>query len=349
MFRLSAGQRKNKTGRQTMKASRIWEFTTRVCALVVLSVGVLPVWADMSFTPRVTYYFDNITQRQSATNFNTPAIQQTVDRIGALAQRLGATFSSSPVDNARNSTQLAFPQFGGTLTYGWGGNDATQVALTGLYGRTTERDTLIAQEFLNFGFAGVNVQDTVTSTRHAKGDFTRLDLEATIQHRLNETFSFIGGVRAERTYAHFSGVTESTLSSNFTNLVASRSGGAPYYIPAQPPTQVDYSQTSWIYSARVGAAAYAPVGDKHLFYVNGLLQVSYSPSANLQNGFLGRTSTQTSLGPDFSVGYMYRISDRFGVDLRYRATVYFPISGSSDFKDSRVNHGVSLGFTTWFR
>jgi hypothetical protein len=45
---------------------------------------------------------------------------------------------------------------------------------------------------------------------------------------------------------------------------------------------------------------------------------------------------------------MYRLSDRFGIDLRYRATVYFPISGPNDFKDARVNHGAGLGFTTWF-
>jgi hypothetical protein len=45
---------------------------------------------------------------------------------------------------------------------------------------------------------------------------------------------------------------------------------------------------------------------------------------------------------------MYRFSDRFGVDVRYRATVYFPISGPSEFKDSRVNHGIGTGFTTWF-
>jgi hypothetical protein len=57
--------------------------------------------------------------------------------------------------------------------------------------------------------------------------------------------------------------------------------------------------------------------------------------------------SETTVGPDISVGYMYRVSDRFGVDLRYRATVYFTVSGPSDFKDSRVNHGVGLGFTTW--
>jgi long-subunit fatty acid transport protein len=311
----------------------------------------LPARADISFTPWVAYYFDNITQRQSATNFNSPAVQQTVGQLAALSQKLGGTFSSTPADSARNSTQLAFPEFGGTLAFGWGGNDANQVALTGLYGRTSEHDTLIVGQDFNFGFEGVNVQDTAIQTSHRSGDFTRLDLEATIQHRLNETFSLIAGLRAEQTNAHFTQVSTFVQSSNFVNLVASKFGLPPLYTLAQPPGLGEFSQTSWIYSARVGAAAFAPVGDRHLFYVNGLLQVSYDPRANLETNFLFTASSQqsvTMLGPDFSVGYLYRIGDRFALDLRYRATVYFPISGPSDFKDSRVAHGPSVGLTTWF-
>jgi hypothetical protein len=334
-----------------MRASLDRAYITRVCAVVVLSAGVLPVRADISFTPWVAYYFDNITQRQSATNFNSPTVEQTVDQIAATAQKLGATFSSTPADSARNSTQLAFPEFGGTLAFGWRGNDATQIALTGLYGRTTEQDTLIVGNLLNFGFEGVNVQDNVIETTHRNGDFTRLDLEATIQHRLDETFSFMAGLRAERTTAQLTQVTADTHSSNFENLVASYYGLPPIYTPAQAPEVSNVNETSWIYSARAGAAAFAPVGDRHLFYVNALLQVSYDPNAELDTNFLLTPASQekvTYVGPDFSVGYLYRIGDRFAVDLRYRATIYFPISGPSDFKDSRVAHGPSLGFTTWF-
>jgi len=100
------------------------------------------------------------------------------------------------------------------------------------------------------------------------------------------------------------------------------------------------------------------VNDRHLFYVNGLLHLShYNPGLRFFTNSQGQSSGQTirsaiydsetTVGPDISVGYMYRVSDRFGVDVRYRATIYFTVSGPSDFKDSRVNHGVGLGFTTW--
>ena len=237
------------------------------------------------------------------------------------------------------------------MTFGWKGDDATQIAFTGLYGHTSERDTLIVGQLFNFGYEGVNVQDTAIQSSHRNGEFTRVDLEATLQHRLNETFSLIVGLRAERTNAQLTQVSTFVQSSNFVNLFAAKNGLPPIYTLPQPPGLAVLSQTSWIYSARVGAAAFAPVGDKHLFYVNGLLQVSHDPRANLETNFLVTSAAQesvTMIGPDFSVGYLYRISDRFALDLRYRATVYFPISGPSSFKDSRVAHGPSLGFTTWF-
>ena len=96
------------------------------------------------------------------------------------------------------------------------------------------------------------------------------------------------------------------------------------------------------------------MGEKHLFYVNGLLQISRTNAGNYTTQYENAAATQspgfsdTSIGPDISVGYMYRLSDRFGFDVRYRATIYFPIAGDFEFKDSRVNHGVGVGFTTWF-
>jgi hypothetical protein len=131
----------------------------------------------------------------------------------------------------------------------------------------------------------------------------------------------------------------------------------PFYQIAEPRNVETYHATSWTYSARVGAAAFATVGEKHLFYVNGLLQLSYHPANTVHftnsagssqtQGNGAAFETETSLGPDISVGYMYRVNDRFGIDVRYRATVYFTVDGPSSFKDNRVNHGIGVGFTTW--
>ena len=336
-----------------MRDRRNRPIAIRAFGTFILLLSATPAFAEVSLTPRGALYFDNVTQRQSATNFNTPGAQQLLDQVNALARAFGATFSSTPSSNARNSSQLAFPQFGGTFTFGWRQSETTQVGLTALYGKTTGNDTTIVQQFLNYSLLGVGVQDTLLVTTQRQGDFARLDLEATVQHRLNETFSLIGGLRAERTTSDFDRTSRGGLSANFFNLVAILNGLPPVVLPPESPTQAKESISSWIYSARFGAAAFAPVGDKHLFYVNGLVQLSHNPDAGYKTTFAGAPPTEqslpgeTTLGPDISVGYMYRMSDRLGIDLRYRATIYFTIDGPSDFKDARVNHGPSLGFTTW--
>jgi hypothetical protein len=104
---------------------------------------------------------------------------------------------------------------------------------------------------------------------------------------------------------------------------------------------------------RGGAAAYAAFDEKHLFFVNGMLQITRDPGISFTDTYAGQSvkykdQAETTVGPDFSVGYIYQLSDRFNFDVRYRAAIYFPISGPFDFKDSRVKHGLTLGVTTWF-
>jgi len=55
--------------------------------------------------------------------------------------------------------------------------------------------------------------------------------------------------------------------------------------------------------------------------------------------------SESAIGPDISVGYVHRFTDTIGLDVRYRAIVYFPISGSRSFDDPRVNHGINAGLT----
>jgi hypothetical protein len=342
--------------RETDQVKRLtvnrWTAATGLFAM--LAVVALPARAEVSFTLRTAEYFDNTIQRQSAVNFNTPAAAAQVANVAALARQLGATLVTEPAVNARNSTQIAFPQFGGTLTFGWRGSDSTLIALTGLYGHSTGSATQLVQEYFDYTLAGVTVRDVLETRNIGKGDFTRLDLEASMQHRLNETFSLIAGVRAERTTSDLNDTITNVLSTNFFNLVEQLAGLPPIVLTSSPPDIARETYSTWTYSARVGAAAYATVGERHVFYVNGLLQLSYAP--DYPHSFVSSTTGtarydklrgETDMGPDISVGYMYRMSDRFGIDLRYRATVYFPVSGASNFKDARVNHGVNLGFTTW--
>jgi hypothetical protein len=347
----------------------------RCAAIGLLSCIALPANADWSITPRASFYFDNTIQRQSAFNYNTPEHQAGSDKLQADLASVNATslafgfppttLKIDPIDVSQRADQIAFPEFGATLTFGLGNSETTQVSLTALYGTTSAHAVRLSTESFHYSGFGTNVIDTDAQTARITTDVKRLDLEATVQHRLNETFSLVGGVRAERTSSDVSGSVTEVGSANFGNLFISNlnlyavqqgfpAPFAPIYALDLGPGIVTESFSVWTYSIRVGAAAYAPVGEKHLFYVNGLLHFSrlVGPTAAFHYAN-GSTSpdpipSETSLGPDISVGYMYRFSDRFGVDVRYRAQVYFPIAGPYKFDDARVNHGVGIGFTSWF-
>jgi hypothetical protein len=328
-------------------------------ALILPGLAALPARAEVSITPRVGYYFDNTSQRQSAVDYSSLESEEDLQLEEDFVELLGGDLAIGPYESARNSSQLAFPQFGATVTFTLPSSQATQFAFTALYGETSSEGTEIIQRLKAYSVLGLLIRDTEVTNVHTTADYTRLDLEATVQHRLNETFSLIGGVRAERIYVSGSDGYASVQSYHLYNAVNDQLGLGlpPNYQEAEPRNVETYHATSWTYSGRIGAAAFAPVGEKHLFYVNGLLQVSYHPANTVHfTNSSGSSQTEgngavfeeeTSIGPDISVGYMYRASDRFGIDLRYRATVYFTVDGPSDFEDSRVNHGIGLGFTTW--
>jgi hypothetical protein len=346
--------------------------------VALLGCAALPARAEWSITPRVAYYFDNVGQRQSAFDryYNTPEHLAYVDSIktslaaanasAALLNLPPASLSVDPIDVVQRSDQITFPQFGGTLTFGWRDSEATQISLTALYGKTSANAIRLSTESYHYQAFGAKLVDTDAINARAHVEVTRLDLEATLQHRLNETFSLIGGIRAERTSSDESDSVTELASSNFGNFYvynlnqyAISQGFPPQFPPIVafeiPPSTARSKFSVLTYSARIGAAAYAPVGEKHLFYVNGLLHVSWQGRTDTTyyygNGTTFRglaVPSETSVGPDISVGYMYRFSDRFGVDLRYRAQVYFPVAGPFGFRDARVNHGVGIGFTSWF-
>lgn len=337
------------------------------CAVLCLGLLSLPATADVSFTPRFGYYFDNGSQRQSRYNALANSAERDAYFQNQSAQLNPAVITQTvdPVKVAAFSKQASFPQYGGTVTFDWG-DEGTQIALTALYGSTKVRGEYVETlEVYNYSILGTRILDSFASETAYDTDYERVDLEATFQRRLNETFSFLGGIRAELSKGERDVTTTSSGSTNAINYLATRYNelvlplGLPpvlpvYWIPSPPlrfHQDIDFNR----YSVRAGAAAYAPVGDKHLFYVNGMLQVTRQPAIKFVNVdattgdvVSGRDAAETLAGPDISVGYMYRISDRFGFDARYRATVYFPIAGPYEFKDSRVAHGLGIGFTSWF-
>jgi long-subunit fatty acid transport protein len=335
-------------------------------AAVCAAFAAVPALADVSITPRVGYFFDNNAQRQSGRDLNTAELDAYGRQQSAQLASTGiAQVVVDPIRTSSNTRQASFPQLGATLTFDWG-DEGTQVALTALYGSASvNNESAFIEQRYNYNILGTRIVDVYSAEVLYSTKYTRVDLEATLQHRLNETFSFVAGLRGERTRGNRLAAVSSTASTNGVNYAATKYnelaiplGLQPvlpvYFIPA-PATTLQQDLEIWRYSIRAGAAAYAPIGEKQLFYVNGLLQLTRQPRVKFRSANLGTGAKESSedysengIGPDISVGYMYRFSDRFGIDARYRVQVYFPVSGPNDFTDSRLNHGVMLGFTTWF-
>lgn len=104
------------------------------------------------------------------------------------------------------------------------------------------------------------------------------------------------------------------------------------------------------FSARAGVTAFVPVNENMTAFFNGMVHASYQPSITSTTQFDGlsfpiveTSDSEFSAGPDFAVGAQFILSDGVAVDVRYRANLFFPISGEQSFSDSRVNHGVNLG------
>jgi len=332
--------------------------------LLLAGAFSLPAVADVSFTPRAGIYFDNGSQRQGRAIPPAPNTQAFLNQADQLLKFYGGTLASSTESSAKTE-QAAIPQFGGTLTFSWGDSGSTDVALTALYGKAHVRgESFVQNTLLSYSVLGVNSIDNLAQGMFYDSEYKRLDLEGTIQHRLNETFSLVGGVRGERTTGDRPITVVETGSANFVNALQNelnalrvQSGLPPipgaFVFPQGAPYGIQSHLTWWSYSLRAGAAAYAPIGERHLFFVNGMLHVTRTPGVSVTNTFANGQSVkfkdgrETFVGPDFSVGYIYQFSDRIGLDVRYRATVYFPIAGEFDFKDSKVKHGLMLGLTTW--
>jgi hypothetical protein len=114
--------------------------------------------------------------------------------------------------------------------------------------------------------------------------------------------------------------------------------------------------TDHVVSARVGGAAFANMDQRNMVYLNGLLHVTHQwandavsrlivPDVDLDETNEIDIKSETAIGPDISVGYVHRFTDTIGLDVRYRAIVYFPVGGNRDFDDPRVNHGINAGLT----
>ena len=311
--------------------------------------------ADVTITPRFSYFFDNSLQRTS----DVDGIQESVlEAAGAEADALlkevygpDAFYRYDEANFGTQAEQISLAMVGGSISFG---SDRTQFTFTGLIGDTSQGQTSLVNARTSTGVNGFLAEDLIVTTSQGQAEVERLDIEATIQHRLNETFALVGGARYERLETDqviFSDGFGSLNGVNLLNLI----NGIPELdlTLARAPIERTANFTDELYSVRFGASAYAPMGRNSGAFLIGMLHVSHQPDADISVvdsvtgpiDFESIIGDETTAGPDVSVGLQFGLSENVSLDLRYRATVYFPISSSKGTDDSRINHGASLGLS----
>jgi len=58
-----------------------------------------------------------------------------------------------------------------------------------------------------------------------------------------------------------------------------------------------------------------------------------------------RYNSAWMFGPDVSVGYSYRFSERLSADLRYRAIFFFADDGNESVREPKSTHGLNLSLS----
>ena len=336
----------------------------RLPAVILLVAACAPsagLAAQLSIAPRASLYFDNISQRQSGQQkLDQQSVDQLVANIDAQYKtQFGPTASlrRTGSESSSSNNQVSYRLLGATFSFAWPGHERVQVSLTGQYGTSDVAVSSVLTLGTEFSLGTLRVRDTAAASVRGNTRLQRADVEATLQFPLNETISLMGGLRVEQTGVDSRGTQTFNTSLNVYNAVAQLNGFPPLLNVSSNVSAVSSRATIRLYSLRFGAAGFAPVGDHHLFFINGFLHASHTPGVSATRTFAPiatpqnisvdrvRIPGETSIGPDITVGYLYRITDRLAVDFRYRAVIYFPVSGISNFSDSRVNHGASASFS----
>jgi len=335
----------------------------RIAALVTAAfVGTNPgvAHADVVIGPRAAYYFDNSNLRTSDLQGLQDA-RSTVDEELTQQLRDASGFDDLTVtqqDNgsAANSDQVGFAMYGGMVNFG---DDRDRFTVTALIGSGTTRTELVSsrETLIEVADIGINEISLVQTVEDESID--RVDLELSWQRRLNATFAVLAGVRYERLDVSGSGLVTIQETEDVQRFIADTLGTeAPTrnLDGADLPTGILNERVIETYSARIGVTAFVPFNDHATAFFTGKVQASNQPGAQVTTQFLDvngdvvreeerQDAGEWSFGPDFSVGAQVILTDNLALDLRYRAILYFPVSGDFDFGDSRVNHGVNVGLS----
>lgn len=335
-------------------------FALRASALAVAACTAAPAQADFSVSPRFFLYFDNASQRSSGFDEQNSVLGQADEDA---SQDL-SDFFGTPVDvetsdatSAAINNQQVYPLFGGAFTMDLDSAKRTQLTFSALYGQANSTFRTVQTFRQDITVEGFTAEDVITQHMEGKVKSKRLDLELNLQHRLNERFALLGGLRYEHIRSSGTFDFNNTSSNNASNLFELLFGEGDIVIGLNESNGIAKSKvTDHIFSVRAGGAAFANLNQRNMVYLNGVLHLTHQKASDAETrltveeldfdeSFDVDIKPETAIGPDIAVGYIHRFTDTIGLDVRYRAIVYFPVGGSRDFDDPRVNHGVNAGLT----
>ena len=330
---------------------------------VLAAAAATPARADVVIGPRVSYYFDN-------SNLRTTGIDAGLEEGDALAPAdiavLRTAFGVEPelasIGESEGvlADQIGYPMVGAMVNFG---DDRDRFTLTAMYGSGEGDVALSAAVSRTLTLGDSQFVDLLNFDAKAVSNTDRLDVELTWQRRQSESFALLAGLRYERLESSFTGDLRIVQSAAIPTVIAlARAAAAgdppPAGVPSIPPVTAGVRQDGTIetFSARGGVTAFVPVGDSAVAFFNGMLQASYRPDYDVVTQVIdpagvfsdrvaSRDEGELSFGPDVSVRAQFILSQNLALDLRYRAVLFFPLSGAESFSDARVNHGVNLGLS----
>ena len=343
----------------TLERPKFVKKSTATTVAILASIIATSAQAEVIVSPRFSYYFDNSNLRVSELADNIrpdAAIDQARTRI--LQDNFGddALLETRDEGSGRIADQTTFPMFGGAVTVV---DDNNQFTLTAMYGKGRSTvDTIVTSSQTLF-VGDIAIDDVAVIRANDRINTKKYDAEFTWQRRLNENFAVFTGLRYERleTRGPVTVTTRETrqIDAFFADLTGN--DGPDLIVDARPrPQRLQTSSTLETYSLRAGVTAFVPVDQSITAFFNGMAHVSYQPDYQVNDILLGRNDVvigtnrfnrngEISAGPDIAVGAQLAISDNISFDLRYRAILFFPLSGDFSFSDARVNHGVNMGLS----
>ena len=318
-----------------------------------------PAAADVIIGPRFAYYFDNSNLRTSdgtdqaliAQQGDEAFLQNLQDIFQTDEIALDSTFEGEGV----TANQIGFAMVGGMINFG---DDRDRFTLSAGYGEGSGEIQLLSSTTTILSVADIEIVDIATQTLTGTVDYKRTDLEATWQRRQSERFAIFAGVRLERIEADADILVRSVQTDNISAEIRTQETGM--FVPPQSGV-LEFATTNQAElvtaSARAGATMFAPFGDNAVAFANGMFHASYQPaytarivtrplsfaSDDVNSDF--ENPDEISVGPDIAVGAQFILSNSLALDVRYRAVLFFPISGDQSFSDARVNHGFNLGLS----